>query len=395
MRYSYILFDLDGTVTKSGPGIVNSVRYALKKMGKPELSEETLEKFVGPPLAQSMMRYAGMTEQEAKEAILCYREYYTTKGIYENSVYPGVEEMLKRLKDAGLILALATSKPEVFAGQILDYFHLSPYFSFVCGASLDEKRVEKAEVIAYALQTMGVGEEQKKEVLMVGDRENDILGAKENGLDALGVLYGYGNRKELEEAGACAIAATAGEAAALILQGGRVDIESFIGRYPVCQYAVLKSSEIPFSEKVRHICETECERYGKSWSCPPAVGTVAQCRRRALSYKKALVFTTMAEVTDSSVWTETLATRAQHESVTKALVKELQERGASCLALSAESCQICEACAYPKACRHPEQAIPCVESYGILVTELAEACRIDFFTDMHTVTWFGLIFFSD
>lgn len=215
--YTYILFDLDGTVTQSGPGIVNSVRYALEKMGAAPLDTRTLEKFVGPPLADSMMNYAGLTRQEAGRAIGFYREYYTEKGMFENSVYPGVEDMLRALKADGRVLALATSKPEAFAGQILEYFHLAEYFSFVCGASMDEKRVEKAEVIAYTLKTMKINEAQRADFLMVGDREHDILGAKSNGLDSLGVLYGYGSYEELKNAGADYIAETAAQAAQMIL----------------------------------------------------------------------------------------------------------------------------------------------------------------------------------
>ncbi|EET61602.1 hypothetical protein BRYFOR_06285 [Marvinbryantia formatexigens DSM 14469] len=172
-----------------------------------------------------------------------------------------------------------------------------------------------------------------------------------------------------------------------------LSIDDIICQYPVCQYAVLDVTEIPFSEKVRHICRTECGRYGKSWSCPPGVGEVEECHKRCLQYEKTLVFTTLAEVSDASILSETLATRAGHEEVTRALVRELKERGADCLPLSSESCQICEKCAYPQPCRHPGYAIPCIESYGILVTEIAEKCGIDFLYDTHTVTWFGLIFF--
>ncbi|EET61603.1 haloacid dehalogenase-like hydrolase [Marvinbryantia formatexigens DSM 14469] len=217
MHYQYILFDLDGTITESGPGIMNSVRYAVQKMGFPELPKETLRKFVGPPLADSMQKYCGMTPAEAKEGIACYREYYTSKGIFENSLYPGVEDMLKRLQKGGKILALATSKPEQFAKQILEYFHIDDCFTVVCGASMDEKLVEKAAIITCALQALGIDEAQKKDVLMVGDREHDVLGAKANGLDALGVLYGYGNLAELKDAGAAYIARTAEEAADMIL----------------------------------------------------------------------------------------------------------------------------------------------------------------------------------
>lgn len=172
------------------------------------------------------------------------------------------------------------------------------------------------------------------------------------------------------------------------------EIDTWIVEYPVCQYQVLKTEEIPFSEKVRHICRTECERYGKSWSCPPGVGEVEECRRRCMGFEHVLVFTTMAEVADASIMSETLLTRGEHEKTARALCEELKKRGASCFMLSSESCQICEICAYPEECRCPEKAIPCVESYGILVTEIAEKCGIDFYYDNHTVTWFGLIFFK-
>lgn len=173
------------------------------------------------------------------------------------------------------------------------------------------------------------------------------------------------------------------------------EIDQWIANYPVCQYRIVGSEEVVFSEKVRYICKTECERYGKSWSCPPSTGEVEECRKRCLEYRYALVFTTMAEVTDASILSETLATRAQHEQVTREICEELKNRRAKCLPLSGESCQICEKCAYPDPCRFPDQSIPCVESYGILVTELAQLCEIDFYYDNQTVTWFGLIFFDE
>ncbi len=217
MHYSYILFDLDGTITESGPGIMNSVRYALDKMQFPPLPEDMLRRFVGPPLAQSFMRFSHMTAEEAARGIACYREYYVPKGMFENSLYDGVMDMLRMLKNGGRVLALATSKPEVYAKKILEHFQADAYFSAVCGALLNEKRVEKAEIIAYTLDTLGLTEADKKQVLMVGDRENDVHGAKENGLDCLGVLYGYGDRQELEKAGADYIAASPVEAARMIL----------------------------------------------------------------------------------------------------------------------------------------------------------------------------------
>lgn len=202
MEKRYLLFDLDGTLTESGPGIVNSVEYALKKMGIREHDREKLRLFIGPPLAESLMKYYGMTENEAARGIRIYREYYTEKGMFENSVYEGIPELLLRLRDSGFVSAVATSKPEVYAGQILRHFGLSGYFCGIYGATMDEKRVHKAEVIRYALDTMGLAGPETENARMVGDRENDIRGAHQNGLKAIGVRYGYGSREELEAAGA-------------------------------------------------------------------------------------------------------------------------------------------------------------------------------------------------
>lgn len=217
MKYSWIFFDLDGTLTESGPGIMNSVKYALRKMGKTELPSEKLRRFIGPPLSDSFEKFCGCTAEETKQGIAFYREYYTSGGMFENELYPGVEEMLRTLKNAGFRLAIATSKPELLSIQIVKHFHLDSYFEAVCGATMDEKRVKKSEVIAYALETLGISEAEKKSVLMVGDREHDILGAKENGLDSMGVLYGYGSESELCKAGADYIAETAFLAAEKIL----------------------------------------------------------------------------------------------------------------------------------------------------------------------------------
>lgn len=170
-------------------------------------------------------------------------------------------------------------------------------------------------------------------------------------------------------------------------------IETVISQYPLIQYAFCDTSELVFSEKVRSICQMECERYGKSWSCPPGVGSVDICRDICLSYDHVLLYTTQAEVTDSSIFSEALASRASHEEITREMLAELKAAGISCFALSGDSCQICSQCAYPNPCRHPDLAIPCIESYGILVVDLTEKYQIDFYTDMHTVTWFGLIFY--
>lgn len=212
-KYQYYLFDLDGTLTDSGMGITNSVKHALKKYGIEEQNMETLKKFIGPPLAESFQKYYGFSVEESKRAIGYYREYYQRDGIFENEVYDGIPELLETLKGAGKTLIVATSKPELFAEQILEHFKLAPYFDCIAGASMDESRVDKAEVIAYALKKYGT--EKKEGMVMIGDREHDIIGAKKNGLDSIGVLFGYGSREELEKARADHIVETPGEIAAI------------------------------------------------------------------------------------------------------------------------------------------------------------------------------------
>ncbi|EEG74445.1 HAD family hydrolase [[Clostridium] hylemonae] len=200
MDYKYILFDLDGTVTDPGIGITNSVMHALRKFGIIEEDRSRLYKFIGPPLADSFRQFYEFSEEETARGIEYYREYFTDKGIFENEVYEGMEELLAALNRQGRKLIIATSKPEVFAERILEHFHLDSYFSFVAGATMDEKRVKKAEVIAYALESCGISD--LSGVLMIGDRKHDVIGAHEAGVDVMGVLHGYGSREELEKAGA-------------------------------------------------------------------------------------------------------------------------------------------------------------------------------------------------
>lgn len=198
--YQYILFDLDGTLTNSELGITKSVQHALKKFGIEVEDRTVLRPFIGPPLGESFQVYYGMSKEESERAIEYYRERFSVKGLYENEVYEGVEKMLQDLKESGKKLILATSKPEKFTMLILEYFDLLKYFDFVAGATMDGSRGEKADVIRYALEISGI--EDKSEAIMVGDRKFDILGAKENGLASIGVLYGFGDREELTEAGA-------------------------------------------------------------------------------------------------------------------------------------------------------------------------------------------------
>ena len=199
-KYSYVLFDLDGTVTDPEEGITKSVQYALQHFHIEVQERQELYKFIGPPLKDSFMDFYGFTEQQAGEALLKYRERFAVTGWRENVVYDGMEKLLQHLRREGKRLMLATSKPEFFAEQILSYFGLRNYFDFVGGATLDGKRDRKADVIRYVLETNGIS--NREEVVMVGDRKFDVLGAKEFGLKTVGVLYGYGDRDELTVAGA-------------------------------------------------------------------------------------------------------------------------------------------------------------------------------------------------
>ena len=198
--YKVCLFDLDGTITDSAPGIVNSVIYALNKLGIEETDREKLLAFIGPPLTESFQKFYGFSEEESWKGVEYYREYYEEKGIFECAVYEGLEETLKKLKDSGRELIVSTSKPEVYAKQIIEHFGLTGYFDYVAGMELDGGRGTKAQVIEYALKACRI--ENIKEVLMIGDREHDVLGAESLGIDCAGVLYGFGSREELKTAGA-------------------------------------------------------------------------------------------------------------------------------------------------------------------------------------------------
>lgn len=213
--YQNILFDLDGTLTDPGIGITNSVMYALKKFQIEVEDRATLYKFIGPPLKASFEKYYGFSKEESELALQYYREYFKPKGLYENQVYKGVRELLTELKSRNKTLILATSKPEEFAIEILKHFDLYPYFDFVAGATMDSSRVKKVDVILYALQSYGVSD--LSSAIMIGDREHDILGAKQVGLDSIGVLYGYGDYEELKEAGATYIAENAEDILKIIL----------------------------------------------------------------------------------------------------------------------------------------------------------------------------------
>ena len=214
MRYKTVLFDLDGTVTDPGLGITNSIMYALHKFGIEVEDRTSLYPFIGPPLKESYRKYYGFDEVKQEQGVIWYREYYKDKGIYENVLYDGMDRLLKQIKDSGRQVILATSKPEEFARRILEYFGIAGYFDFVAGAAMDDSRTKKTEVIAYALTSCGITDVST--AVMAGDREYDVLGAKAFGLDSIGVLYGYGDRQELENAGATYIAERAEDIFALL-----------------------------------------------------------------------------------------------------------------------------------------------------------------------------------
>lgn len=196
-KYDVILFDLDGTLTDPQVGITKSIQHSLKYFGIIEEDLNQLIKFIGPPLKESFMEYYGFDNDKAVLAIEKYREYFAVTGLFENEVYPGIPELLADLFDNGKKLIVATSKPTEFSQRILDHFGLSKYLSFIAGSNLDGSRTRKGEVISYALKQCGL--EANARVVMVGDRKHDAIGAGENGIDSIGVLYGYGSRHELEK----------------------------------------------------------------------------------------------------------------------------------------------------------------------------------------------------
>lgn len=195
----YILFDLDGTITDSQEGIKNSVEYALKYFGLEIPDRKKLDKYIGPPLRQSFMEYAGLTRELSHTAMIKYRDYYGPKGIFENRLYDGIPRLLSELKKAGKTIVLATSKPWIYAEIILEHFNIKQYFDYVAGSELNGVRTNKADVIAFALGKYSI---PPGDTVMVGDREHDIKGAKANNLKTIGVLYGFGTKEELVNAGA-------------------------------------------------------------------------------------------------------------------------------------------------------------------------------------------------
>ncbi len=170
-------------------------------------------------------------------------------------------------------------------------------------------------------------------------------------------------------------------------------IEDYITQFPIYQYALLSSEKLEFSDKVRTICKRECPRYGNSWSCPPAVGSVEKCRETCLKYPKVLLFSSVAEVADYSDMERNLKTKQEHELITRKIEKFLRINGVPCYTLSTDSCSYCEKCTYPKkTCAHPEIMHPCIESHGIVLTNTIEQNQMDYFLGENMILWFSLIF---
>lgn len=209
-----VLFDLDGTLTDSAPGILNGIVYALDALGVEHPDDDAMRTFLGPPLADTFSGHFGMDDAGTERAIALYREHYHEVGLFENDVYDGIPELLVALRTNGITLAVATSKPTYSATRILDHFALSDYFAVIGGAALDGSRHRKADVIAHTLDALRSNPDLARAlavdegIVMVGDREHDVLGARAHGIPSIGVLWGYGTEAELICAGASRVVAT-------------------------------------------------------------------------------------------------------------------------------------------------------------------------------------------
>ena len=215
--YRYVFFDLDGTLTDSKEGILNCLRYAFEKLGEPVPSEETLLQFIGPPLQESFIRWCGFTPERAAEGLRLFRERYVPIGKFENAPAPGMAELCRRLKERGYVLALASSKPEAMCVPICERFGFAPFLDVIVGSAPGDDW-EKEDVIREAMGRLGLTEAQRDEILMVGDRKFDVLGARACGIACVGVeFFGYAQPGELAQAGAVAVVRTAEELETYIL----------------------------------------------------------------------------------------------------------------------------------------------------------------------------------
>ncbi len=212
----YILFDLDGTLTDPKIGITTSVAYALEHLGIKTDNLDDLCRFIGPPLIDTFRDDYNLSPEDVKYAIAKYRERFSVKGLYENMLYDGIKELLMQLAQRGDKIILATSKPTIYAKKILEHFDIAQYFTFVSGSELDGSRDDKGEVIAYALEQNNVTD--ISQLVMVGDRKYDVIGAKQHGIKTIAVLYGYGDIQELTDAGADVIVETVKELETILMR---------------------------------------------------------------------------------------------------------------------------------------------------------------------------------
>lgn len=279
--YDAVIFDLDGTLTRSEEGILNCVRYALAKMGWDIPREETLRAFIGPPLFGSFRDFCGMNEVECGKAVAFYRERYVDTGLFENAVYPGIRTLLRKLRKAGVWLGVATGKPQTLTERILDHFGLSKFFDAVAGISEDDHEADKRQLIRRALP------QRYEKAVMVGDRRFDMEGAKGIGIAAIGVAYGYGSREELQGTGADCITGSVEELASLLCpgvptpRGFFLSVEGLDGSGKTTQVDLLEKHLLqwgfevrrtrepggcPISEKIRHVV-LDIANLGMSATC--------------------------------------------------------------------------------------------------------------------------------
>ena len=205
-----VLFDLDGTLTDAGPGIVNGMRIVFDHFGVPQPDETTMRTHLGPPLAVTWREHYNFTDEQITTALAVYREYYHEVGMFENEVFDGIPELLQQLNNDDVILATATSKPDFSATRIIEHFGLRDHFAFIGAANLEGTRDSKALVVGHTLDQLGANATTHR-ILMVGDRHHDVHGAREHGIDTIGVLWGYGDADELTNAGAVTLVAEPNE----------------------------------------------------------------------------------------------------------------------------------------------------------------------------------------
>ncbi|TFH40006.1 MAG: HAD family hydrolase [Chrysiogenales bacterium] len=223
MKYSNVLFDLDGTLTDSKKGILNSVHYALAKFSIVENDTEALVRFIGPPLYDTFRESYGLSDSDAKLAVEYYREYFADTGIYENELYPDMSDILEDLAGRDICMMIATSKPTLFADRIAAHFNIKKYFRLIRGANMDGTMSEKSEIIAFLMESESLAHDG---TIMVGDRKHDIIGARKNGIDSAGVGYGYGSHEEMKEAKPTYLFRTVGDLRAFFCDAGPIGPEA-------------------------------------------------------------------------------------------------------------------------------------------------------------------------